>query len=276
MIGGGKDDDVNSPNKLESDSTLSGSGGRLEGFDEDFGDDLSLSRGYSFVSPTRSAEAFAMHSLIQDATRMWLFSTDQLEFWTNKAISRLASNFPEPEYANWMICRAIFPHAMCMHDLKPKDNDKLKVLTTTLDKAALYTLLQGDLCSAETLYSSARKAWIKIHGPESLVTLGCMDNIAEIYWLQGRWLEAEQLDPDLLERKTKTLRGWHPKTLINVTRLSSRLEQQGRYKDVEHIEEKVLEDFSAGLGPNHEATLSRKSHFAEVLWNHNAWDKSWN
>lgn len=241
---------------------------------KDFEGRLMLLVSYSFVSATNSDEAFTVHKLVQDATRMWLRVCGYLEKWANNAISMLASNFPAPEYANWKICRTVFPHALCMHDLKPKDTEKLKTLATTLDKAALYILLQGDLCSAETLYSSAREAWIKIHGPDNLITLGCMDNIAEIYWLQGRWPEAERLDFHLLERKTKTLRGWHPKTLINVTRLSSRLGQQGRYNDVEHLEEKVLEDFSAGLGPDHEATLSRKSHFASVLWNHNAWDKS--
>lgn len=265
----GPDHDGRISNNPGSDSPASSVDDPVEVLEED----IRTLTSFSFVTTTNSTETFAMHRLVQDAMRRWLREGGHLESWTDEAVSRLASNFPEPQYGNWGRCRALIPHVMSMQGFKPRGIETLKTSAKLYDRAALYTLDQGDLCSAETLYSSASEAWNKIHGPESLVTMGCMDNIAGIYWLQGRWSEAESLDSYLLETKTKTLSRWHPEVLINITRLSSRLEQQGRYQDVEDMEEKVLEDSSTDLGPNHEATLSRKSDFASILWNHNAWDK---
>ena len=92
---------------LRGQSSTADDGSKHEGFEEDV---LAL-RDYSFITVTRDASTFEMHSLVQLATRTWLEGEGQLDRWREQFISNLCAELLTGEHENREKCQALFPHA---------------------------------------------------------------------------------------------------------------------------------------------------------------------
>ena len=60
----------------------------------------------------------------------------------------------------------------------------------------------------------------KILGAEHPDTLSSVANLASIYWNQGRWNEAEQLEIQVIDTKKKLFGEEHPDILISMANLA--------------------------------------------------------
>ncbi|KAF7570536.1 hypothetical protein PtrM4_105380 [Pyrenophora tritici-repentis] len=88
--------------------------------DDGFEEDVLALRDYSFITVTRDADTFEMHSLVQLATRTWLENEGQLDKWREQFISNLCAELPTGEHENWKKCEALFPHAQAALAQQPK------------------------------------------------------------------------------------------------------------------------------------------------------------
>jgi len=68
-------------------------------------------------------------------------------------------------------------------------------------------------------------------GKEHPDTLTSMGNLATEFWKQGRLEEAEQLEVDVLEARTRLLGLGHPETLRSMTNLAYTWKSRGRGED---------------------------------------------
>jgi hypothetical protein len=94
--------------------------------DDGFEDDVLALRDYSFITVTKDANTFEMHSLVQLATRTWLEKEGRLDKWREQFISNLCAELPTGEHENREKCQTLFPHARAALSQRPKDRESLK------------------------------------------------------------------------------------------------------------------------------------------------------
>lgn len=104
--------------------------------DDEFEDDVLALRDYSFITVTRDANMFEMHSLVQLAMRTWLENEGQLDKWRKQFIFNLCAELPTGEHENREKCQALFPHAQAALAQRPTDRESLKEWALLLYKAA--------------------------------------------------------------------------------------------------------------------------------------------
>jgi hypothetical protein len=78
-----------------------------------------------------------------------------------------------------------------------------------------------------------------------------MADLAETYWNQGRWKEAEELKVQALETRKRVLGEEHPDTLTSIASLALTYSKQGRWKEAEELNVQVMETMQRVLGEEH-------------------------
>jgi hypothetical protein len=217
-------DDVDE--NYDDDSSRDGDGS--ENGDDEFEEDVSTLRGYSFISITENKSSFEMHSLVQLATRKWLEAQGEQERWKHQFIRNLSLELPTGKYENWATCQALFPHAKSAAAQKPERQESLKMWAIILYRAAWYAEMIGNGAEAEEMSVAAMKARKKVLGREHEDTLWSMAMVGLAYKMQGRWDAAEELEVEVMETRKRVLGAEHPDTLTSMANLASTSWNQGR------------------------------------------------
>ncbi|RYP50199.1 hypothetical protein DL768_004220 [Monosporascus sp. mg162] len=118
--------------------------------------------------------------------------------------------------------------------------------------------IREDLLTMEMLYGTAHSdtlgALLKLG--EVLIDQGRMEQLASIYWIQGRWKEAESLQVQVMEMSRRILGKEHPDTLNSIRNLALIYQSQGRLKEAESLEVQMMEMSIRVLGKEHPHTLA--------------------
>ncbi|KAF2022632.1 hypothetical protein EK21DRAFT_11443, partial [Setomelanomma holmii] len=155
--------------------------------DDGFEDSVITLRDYSFITVTRDASTFEMHSLVQLATRTWLKSQGQVDKWRQHFIASLCAELPTGEHENWAKCQALFLHARAALAQRPKDEESLQKWALLLYKAAWYAWRQGRAGEAEHMSTVSMEVRTEVCGEESAETLSSMDMVGLARELGGKY-----------------------------------------------------------------------------------------
>jgi tetratricopeptide (TPR) repeat protein len=79
--------------------------------------------------------------------------------------------------------------------------------------------------------------------------------LSKVYYTEGRWKEAEELEMQVTEVRKRVLGPEHPNTLTSMDNLAAAFWNQGRWKEAEELEMQVTEVRKRVLGPEHPNTL---------------------
>ncbi|KAK2734188.1 Kinesin light chain 5, partial [Colletotrichum kahawae] len=122
------------------------------------------------------------------------------------------------------------------------------------------------------------KVWISEYGQEHPSTLTSMANLASTYRNQGRWKEAEELEVRVIEMRKRVLREEHPSTLMSMANLALTTKadgrrrrssltfwKQGRWKEAEELNVRVIETRKRVLREEHPSTLT-SMHNLSFTW----------
>jgi tetratricopeptide (TPR) repeat protein len=233
--------------------------------DDEFEDNVLALRDYSFITVTRDAKTFEMHSLVQLATRTWLENEGQLNKWREQFISNLCAEMPTGDYENWEKCQALFPHAQAALAQRPKDRESLRKWALLLYKAAGYSWRQGRAEEAEHMAVVSMKVGSEVLGDEHAGTLSSMGLVGLARALGGKYEEAEATHRQTLAQGEKVLGPEHSSTLMSMNNLAGVLRSQGRYQEAEAINRQTLARTEKVLGPEHPHTLISMNNLALVL-----------
>jgi tetratricopeptide (TPR) repeat protein len=239
-----------------------------------FEDDVLTLRDYSFITVTRDASTFEMHSLVQLATRTWLESQDQVDKWREHFIASLCAELPTGEHENWAKCQALFPHARAALAQRPKDEESLKEWATLLYKAAWYAWQRGRAGEAEEMSVVSMKVRSKVLGEENAETLSSMGMVGLARVLGGKHEEAVAMHRQTLARMAKVLGQEHPNTLASMNNLATVLDSQGKYEEAEAMLRQTLAICEKVLGPEHPGTLTSIFCLAHLLTHRRRYSES--
>jgi tetratricopeptide (TPR) repeat protein len=224
--------------------------------DDCFEDSVITLRDYSFITVTRDASTFEMHSLVQLATRTWLESQGQVDKWREHFIASLCAELPTGEHENRNKCQALFPHARAALAQRPKDEESLKKWALLLYKAAWYAWQQGRAGEAEHMSTVSMEARTEVCGVESAETLSSMGMVGLARALGGKYGEAEAMHRQTLALREKVLGHKHPSTLTSMNNLAQVLSKQGKYEEAEAMHRQELAICEKVLGREHPSTLT--------------------
>ncbi|KAF2873795.1 hypothetical protein BDV95DRAFT_605272 [Massariosphaeria phaeospora] len=261
----GEDDD-------QSDNSMDCEG--CEDEDDEFEDDVSTLRDYSFITVTTRGSGFEMHRLVQLATWKWLEAHGQREKWKHQFIKNLCSALPTGGYENWTACQALFPHAKSAAAQKPKGQESLEMWATILYRAGWYAEQIGNGAEAEEMSVAALKTRKKLLGQEHEDTLWSISLVGNVYNLRGRWEEAESLFVQVMEMSKSKLGADHPSTLTSMANLASTYRNQGRWEEAESLEVQVMEIRKSKLGADHPSTLTSMANLASTYRNQGRWEEA--
>ena len=68
-----------------------------------------------------------------------------------------------------------------------------------------------------------------------------MANIAVTYCNQGKWIEAEQLEVQVMDMRKKLLGAEHPDTLTSMANLTVIYQNQGWFNEAEQLDVEVID-----------------------------------
>ena len=267
---------VNNPmskSELLDDSSDDEEGYESDTFDE-FEDDITTLRDFSFISVSKNSVFFTMHRLVQLTTRMWLKNHGQTERWKERFISSLYYKFPTGEYENWEICRPLFPHVKAAMSERPKSQGSLRSWATLLYNGAWYALGSGILVDGKDMALKSRKQRVRLLGEEHEEALNSTAILATAWSLEGHWEEAKQLQVQVMEACMTKLGMDHPSTLTSMANLASTYWKQGRWGEAEQVFVRVMETRKTKLGADHPFTLTSMANLASTYRNQGRWEEA--
>ncbi|KAJ5627172.1 hypothetical protein N7528_004599 [Penicillium herquei] len=263
-------DDENRSSDEDTDSSSESEG------DDEFEHDITILKDYSFITSGKdSASAvFTMHRLVQLTARLWLKTHEQEEEWKSCFIKNLYREFPTGAYENWERCRALFPHVRSALVHRPKSQDSLHTWAALLYRGAWYATECGSISVAEDMAAMSSKQRIKMYGADHEEALDSTAMLAEVYELEGRWEEAEQLNVQVLETRKMNLGAEDLSTLKSMTNLALIYSKQGRWEEAEQLNLQVMETRKRKLGADHPDTITSIANLASTLWKQGRWEEA--
>jgi hypothetical protein len=172
--------------------------------DFDFEEDIYTLYSYSLIGTNADATEFEMHQLVQFSTKSWLELRGETENWKEKFIVIMDEEFPLGQYENWTKCQKLFPHAEKALEYRPANQDYLQRWAWILFAAGWYAQEKGNYGISEKMNKQSADVYEKTLGLEHSSTLASMNNLASVYWDQGRLKEAEEVQSRCWGRSTRS------------------------------------------------------------------------
>lgn len=241
--------------------------------DQDFEDDVFALRSYSFIH-IEDKNLFTMHRLVQLAARVWLVSHNQGEHWKEQFIMRLSKEFPDGNYENWVKCQSLFPHVKAALSQRPDSEVSTLEWASLLYRGAWYAFKKGNITDMREMVSNSRKQRIKIMGKEAEESLSSTLMLANAYWLEGRYKDAEKLELQVVEIHTMKFGESHHHTLISMSNLAATYNYQGRIKEAKELQIQVLETRKITLGVDHPSTRTSMVNLAATYSDLGQWEEA--
>lgn len=241
--------------------------------DQDFEDDVFALKGYSFIH-IEDQNLFTMHRLVQLAARVWLVSNNQGEHWKEQFIMRLSKEFPDGNYENWVKCQSLFPHVKAALSQRPDSAVSTLEWASLLYRGAWYAFKKGNTTDMREMVWNSRKQRIRIMGKEADESLSSTLMLANAYWLEGRYKDAEKLELQVVEIHTVKFGKNHHHTLISMSNLAATYNYQGRIKEAKELQIQVLETRKIILGVDHPSTLTSMVNLAATYSDLGQWEEA--
>ncbi|KAJ6035878.1 hypothetical protein N7540_000157 [Penicillium herquei] len=239
-----------------------------------FEDDIIMLRSFSFISTSETGSFFTMHRLIQLATRAWLKSQGEMDQWRERFISILYQDFPAGEYADWGKCQPLFPHVRLAVAQQPKSKKAVLEWATVLYRGACFASGRGNVADLRRMASKSREQRMKWLGDDDEEAVSSTAMLAEAYFIEGLWKEAEQLQIQVMETYKMKLGADHPNTLTSMAILALTYMHQGQWEEAKEITMQVVETESTNLGVDHPSTLRSMDNLASIYIHQGRWEEA--
>jgi tetratricopeptide (TPR) repeat protein len=219
---------------------------------------ISLIRSFEI---TASGARFSFHPLVQEWIKLRSSAQDR-QFKTREAIKILADFVGNQ---NVDILALQFRKTILSHLNATIENEALflghnngsesEISWYALGTFGNFYVRQRQYQKAESLLARAVVAADRTLGPDSINTLGLLNNLAMVYNNTRRLPEAEAMFKQSLAGEQEILGQNDPATLETLNNLAALYENQGRLADAEDMYNRALTGLEERLGKDHQSTL---------------------
>ena len=130
--------------------------------------------------------------------------------------------------------------------------------------AAQQAYQQADYAEAEKQLEAALTE-AEAFGPDDVRLATSLNNLAELYRIQGKYAEAEPLNKRSLVIDEKALGPEHPAVATSLNNLALIYDAQGRYGEAEPLYKRALAIWEKALGPEHPDVATSLENYADLL-----------
>ena len=132
---------------------------------------------FSFIKEENVGEVFAMHRLVQLATRKWLELYQRTEDYKEKAVSVLSDHYPDGNYENWNRCELLEPHAQIIFGYKYSSQRFRLQQALVLHNGTWYASVRGGYEVANDRIDAAVKIRKEYLDTDSLDIMNSLDEV---------------------------------------------------------------------------------------------------
>jgi tetratricopeptide (TPR) repeat protein len=201
-------------------------------------------RKYSLVKRDPDSYMLNMHRLVQAVLKDEM-SEEMQQQWAERAVRAVAIAFPNVRYETWPECERVLPHArVCVQWIEQWQMEFAEVgrlLNQTgwyLRERLLYTEAEPLLQQSLTL-------------PEHPYLTSSLNNLAMLYYAQGKYGQAEPLLQQALAIDEKAYGLEHPDVATSLNNLAMLYKVQGKYEQAEPLLQRAVAIREKVLEPEH-------------------------
>jgi len=216
---------------------------------------------YSLITRDISARTYSIHRLVQSVIRDRL-GKDAERMWAERTVKAVNRAFPVVEFATWHLCDRLLPHTQVCIRLIEKYEFKFKLATRLLNQCGYYLNERALFVDAELPYVRALEISEKELGKNHLDVATSLNNLAGLYYAQGKLTNAEPLYTRALAIKEKALGKDHPIVATSLNNLGLLYHAQGKLKDAELLYCRALAIREKSLDKDHQDVATSLNNLA--------------
>jgi tetratricopeptide (TPR) repeat protein len=188
---------------------------------------------YSLVCRTFN-HTLIIHRLVQVVHKHGMNKNTQRR-WAERAVRAVNCVFPEVEYENFLCCQRYIPHVMTCVTLIEDWHIVLPEAAQLLNDAGYYLRASAQYKQAEPLYQRALTIYEHALSLNHRDTATSRNNLAELYFVQGKHEQAESLFQQALKIREHVLGSDHPNTAPSLNGLALLFTNQGKDEQAEPL-----------------------------------------
>ena len=240
----------------------------IQGNDDEasFEDDINPLISFSLIRAEVRGDTFEMHRLIQIATQHWLCSEGYDQLWKERAVERMADQFPRiNQRQHWPVCEALMSHVdeVIAHITGSKESELNRA--ALLDKTAWYLVQRhgrAELAEQRSIY--ALRIRQKYFDDDSGEILQSLATSAAAQSELLKYEEATGLREIVLKQTLKIWGPEHRESLTAMHNLALSHHSLGNYEKAEDLLERVVEVGEKTLAQEDPELLSSRDTLAFI------------
>jgi tetratricopeptide (TPR) repeat protein/transcriptional regulator with XRE-family HTH domain len=218
---------------------------------------------YSLVRRYPDENMFSIHRLVQAVLKENMDYSSQ-RIWAERTVQAVNHVFPTAEFATWIQCQRLLPHAQVCAALIEQWAMAFPEVTRLLRRTGYYLFERARYGEAEPLYQHALAFNEKTLGPEHPETATSLNDLAQLYQARGQYDLAEPLYQRALLIREKVLGLEHPETAATLNDQAQLYQVLGNFAQVEPLYQRALAIRIKVLGPEHPTTATSLHALAEL------------
>lgn len=208
-------------------------------------------RCFSLVRRNPNTSTFSIHRLVQAILKINMNEATQ-KLWAERAVRIVNHVFPaDIDVTNWKQCQRYVAHAQTCATFIEEYDLTFPEAALLLNQTACYLYEVASYTKAEPLYQRALRIREQVEGADHPNTATSLNNLAELYKIQGKYEQAEPLYQRTIAISEKTL-GSHPSHLAtSLNNLAGLYRRQGKYEQAEPLYQRAIAIDEETLDSNH-------------------------
>ena len=242
-----------------------------------FLESINLLLSFSVIRAEIREDFFEMHRLVQVAMQHWLRTEGYEQLWKERAIGRLAHEFPSPHVQReyWPTCEVLMSHAeeVLFYTASSKESELSRA--GMLNSTAWYmTQRHGDNALAEQRTNQALQIQRQYFDDDSDEVISTLNTLAEAERRLGQFKEAVDLQKSILTRRLKKRGPDDRDSLIAMHNLATSYRELGNYGKAEDLMERVVEAMGRLFGPDCPECLNSESLLVRIYLEMGKWEEA--
>ena len=232
-----------------------------------FRKDLAPLLSFSLIRAEIEKDMFEMHRLVQTAMRHWLQREGCDQMWKERAIERVASQFPPQgdQVQHWRFCEVLMSHADEVLLYVKSPNNMSKRYADLLDSTAWYLSARSGNYGLAAERSMLALEILKHHFDDDAdQVVRTKGTLAFAKGELGQKDEARELQESIVRHHREKWGPEHPNTLTAMHSLAVSYADLGLYEKAEKQLKHLVEVKESVLGSEHPDSLSSANILANV------------
>ena len=242
-----------------------------------FLENINLLLSFSLIRVEIREDFFEMHRLIQVAMQHWLRSEGSEQMWKERAIGRLAHEFPslDVQKEHWPTCEVLMSHVdeVLFYTASSKESELSRA--GMLDRTACYMMgRKGDYALAEQRANQALQILRQYFDDDSDEVLNTLNTLAEAERSLGQFKEAVDLQKSILTQQLKRRGPEYRGSLTAMHNLALSYRELANYGQAEDLIKRVVEAMGRSFGPDYPDLLNAECLLVTIYLDMGKWEEA--